>query len=131
MSERVMGLTVMLLAGDLVSCGMQPPLLPTPAAMLRLLYVVGEGRTGELLRAVPCNEATLFQQLKRLRDAGLVDKRGERWRDGRVVKVYRLSGGGRRMVEAWERAAEDAYLRVTNYELRFGAKLDRQGKNDD
>ena len=115
-------MTVMLLAGDLVSCGMQPPLLPTQAAILRLLYVVGEARTGVLLRVVPCNEATLFQQLKRLRDAGLVDKRGERWRDGRVVKVYRLSGGGRRMVAAWTKEAERMLGAIYELRGRFGSE---------
>ena len=99
-------ITLILLAGDLVDCGMRPPLLPTQAAILRTLYVVGEARVAGLLLMIPCNEATICQQVKRLGDAGLIVKRTETTRKGRVVKVYRLSSGGRRMVEAWEEEVE-------------------------
>ena len=89
------------LAWDCVAAGQRPPLQPTTCAIIRLLAVRGCCRFGVLAQVVPCSVETIRQQLSRLVRSGVVVKAGQRGAAGRVIKVYRLSLGGMRMVLQW------------------------------
>lgn len=87
------------LAWDCVAAGQRPPLHPTTCAVLRLVALVGACRFALMCEVVPCSEDALRQQVSRLVRAGVLVK--ERQADGHGL--YRLSGGGVRMVLQWER----------------------------
>lgn len=82
--------------------------LPLPVGQARLLALVSEmhdARVSELARADYCTQPTMTVQLRRMQEAGYVERRPDP-QDGRAQRI-RLTSKGRQMLDAM-RAARSA-----------------------
>lgn len=99
------------LAWDLVACGMRPPMHPTTCAVLRALSLRSMSFK-QLSRLLPCDEATIRQQLARLQRAGLVGRLAERARGARAYVLFFLSPEGRLLARRWDEAHARSLARL-------------------
>ena len=90
------------LAWDLVACGQRTPMHPTTCAVMRLLAALGWVSFRKCAELVPCDVETVRQQLNRLCNQGLVQRRTQRRIGRKAQSFYGLTSAGIQVVNMWD-----------------------------